>query len=124
MADAIDRYLTAGTALPWVWGESDCTIWVADWCVLHFGFDPAASFRGKYRDSDGAARLTASGLAATIAPHMAPLRVTDPPLRGDVGIIDIRGCEVAAIWTGRRWAFRTPRGLGECPARALISWGN
>lgn len=123
MADAIDRYLTAGASLPWIDGQTDCTMWVADWCVLHFGFDPAANFRGTYHDSAGAARLTASGLAATIAPHMAPLRATDAPLRGDVGIIDIRGQQVAAIWTGTRWAFRTVRGLGEVPARAIISWG-
>lgn len=123
MADAVDRFLTAGAALPWVWGVSDCTIWVADWCVLHFRQDPAAIFRGRYADEAGAEVLIAAGLARTIAPWMPPLRVTDAPRRGDVGIIDIRGREVAAIWTGRRWAFRTPRGLGECPTRAIVSWG-
>lgn len=119
----LNDYLTAGAALPWVWGASDCTIWVADWCRLRFGFDPAATFRGRYADEAGAEALIAAGLARTIAPQMAPLRVTDAPRRGDVGVIDIRGREVASIWTGRRWAFRTPRGLGECPARAVISWG-
>ena len=123
MAAAIDDYLTAATRLPWIWGTSDCTIWVADWCVRHFTHDPAAAFRGMYDDEAGAEKLIAAGLVRTIAPWMVPLRITCAPVAGDVGIIDIRGREVAAIWAGRRWAFRTPRGLGEVPARAIISWG-
>lgn len=123
MVADLTAYLAAGVQLPWEWGRTDCTIWVADWCVLHFGHDPAAAFRGCINDEAGAELLIGAGLASTIRPWMTPLRVTDDPARGDVGVIDIRGREVAAIWTGRRWAFRTPRGLGEVPARAIISWG-
>lgn len=123
MSADLSAYLTRATTLPWVWGRSDCTIWVADWCVLRFGFDPAAGFRGRYHDRAGAERLIAAGLARTIAPCMTPLRVTRHPHPGDVGIINVGGREVAAICTGPRWAFRTLRGLGEGPAQAISSWG-
>lgn len=124
MAAGLRRWLAEGMDAPWVWGKSDCTIWVADWCALHFGHDPAASFRGAYDDQAGAERLIAAVLADTIAPFMPPMRATLEPAPGDVGVIDIRGRQVAAIWTGRLWAFRTLRGLGEAPARAIIAWGS
>ena len=123
MSADLSAYLTRATTLPWVWGRSDCTIWVADWCLLRFGFDPAAGFRGRYDDRAGAERLIAAGLARTIAPCMTPLRETREPHPGDVGIIEIGGRQVAAIRTGPRWAFRTLRGLGEAPASPVISWG-
>lgn len=124
MVAALDDWLTRAMDLPWVWGRTDCTMWVADWCVQHFGHDPAAAFRGMYDDEAGAEGLIIAGLAQTIRPWMAPLRVTDTPVRGDVGVIDVRGRQVSAIWTGRRWAFRTPRALAECPMPHIIAWSN
>ncbi|MDO5658283.1 MAG: hypothetical protein Q4G36_08175 [Paracoccus sp. (in: a-proteobacteria)] len=123
MAQGLGAYLAQGAGLPWIWGRSDCTIWVADWCMIHFGHDPAAGLRGCYDSEVGAEALIAAGLAQTIAPLMAPLREIEAARAGDVGVIRIAGREVAAICTGEKWAFRTPRGLGEAPAKAIRMWG-
>ncbi|WP_304615834.1 DUF6950 family protein [Paracoccus sp. (in: a-proteobacteria)] len=119
----LDGYIAAGVRLPWVWGETDCTMWVADWCKLRFGHDPAAAFRGAYDDEAGAARLIAGGLAETIRPWMPPLRETASPVSGDVGIVCVDGRQVAAICCGPVWAFRTVRGICEAPLKPLIAWG-
>lgn len=124
MTDPLDEWLTAAMRLPWAWGISDCTIWVADWCVIRFGHDPAAGFRGRYDDAAGAEALIAAGLATTITPCMTPMTRTASPARGDVGVIVMGGREVAAICTGPRWAFRTPRALAEAEAIPLISWSD
>lgn len=124
MAATLAAWLTAGASLPWVWGRTDCTIWVADWCCVHFGHDPAAAFRGMYACEAGAERLIAAGLARTIGPWMAPLRPTASAQAGDVGVVTIRGREVAAICTGTAWAVRTQRGLFEGPLKPIIAWGD
>lgn len=119
---ALDRYLAEALSLPWIWGRTDCTMWVADWCRLHFGHDPAAAFRGQYDDEHGAEMLTAGGLIETISPWMPPLRPTLAAVAGDVGVIVLAARQVSAICTGPAWAARTQRGLFEGPARPLISW--
>lgn len=118
----LDRYLAASASLPWIWGVSDCTMWVADWCRNHFGHDPAAAFRGGYDDEAGARMLTMAGLLETIRPWMAPLRPTSAPLAGDVGILCLTARQVAGICTGPAWAIRTPRGLFEAPMTPLCAW--
>ena len=119
LADYVDR--TSG--LPWQWGVQDCTIWVADWCVIRWGFDPARRFRGQYCNERGALLLTACGLAQRVGPEI-PLRVKDTPGEGDIGIVEIAGRQVAAIRSGRHWSFRTPRGVGMARREAIMIWGD
>lgn len=121
MAPDLDAWLAAGARLDWVWAQTDCTAWMADWCRLHFGHDPIADLRGLYHDEVGAEALIIGGLARLLRPRMVPLREAGSPAAGDAGVIVILGRETAAICTGPRWAFRTQRGLGEAPARPLIA---
>lgn len=122
MAAGLNTFIAAGSALPWVWGKSDCTAWMADWCRIHWGHDPIADLRGAYASEAEADLLIAGGLAKFLMPRMAPLVASAVPRAGDVGVIRILGRETAAICTGRAWAFRTLRGMGEAPARPIIGW--
>lgn len=123
VASELDAYVRRTALLPWAWGVQDCTIWPADWCLLRWGFDPAARFRGRYSTEAGALALTAGGLLATVAPEIALPRKA-AAAEGDLGILDIMGREVAAIRGGDRWLFRTPRGVGMARRTALAIWGD
>ena len=117
-------YLAAARARAWAWGRHDCTIWVADWCLLRWGIDPAQGLRGAYATEAEARALTAPGLVATVAPRMQGLAVTHAPRPGDVGVILVRGDEVSAIRAaGQRWAFVTPGGLALARCDHVMAWG-
>lgn len=124
MVEGLTAYVSRTMALPWSWGRQDCTMWVADWCRERWGRDPALAFRDRYSTEAEADALTAQGLVATISPFLSWLRVTEAPEDGDIGVIEVGGRETAAIRFGGRWAFRTPRGIGEADAQAIIAWGN
>ena len=119
----LDEYVQRTALLSWQWGVQDCTIWAADWCVIRWGFDPARRFRGRYDSERGAQMLTACGLALRVGPEI-PLRVKPAPDDGDIGVIEVAGREVATIWSGPHWLFRTPRGVGMARRSAMIVWGD
>ncbi|WP_272848015.1 DUF6950 family protein [Paracoccus saliphilus] len=123
IADQLDRYIRRSLDLPWAWGVQDCTIWVADWCMIRWGMDPAARFRGTYGTEAEAEALTGTGLVDLVAPEI-PLPRKDVPEIGDIGVIEIAGRRVAAIWTGTHWTFRTPRGVSMSRRGAIAIWGN
>lgn len=123
MDSSLEEWLGKAPYLEWQWGETDCTMWVADWCILRFGFDPARMFRGTYSTEEQACDLVAGGLANLIAPFMAPLREKREPEAGDVGVILLAGRETSAIFNGRDWAIRTQRGLFEGPLKPIKVWG-
>ncbi|MFG6083926.1 hypothetical protein ACEUZ9_000161 [Paracoccus litorisediminis] len=118
----LDDYVQRTALLPWEWGVQDCTIWVADWCLLRWGFDPACRFRGRYRSAAGAHHLTACGLVVRVGPEI-PLPRKPVAGDGDPGVIDITGRQVAAIRSGSHWLFRTPRGVGMARRDAIAIWG-
>ncbi|SMO78665.1 DUF6950 family protein [Paracoccus laeviglucosivorans] len=123
MSADLAAYVQATAGLPWAWGKQDCTIWVADWCVLRWGIDPAARLRGKYDSETGALALTSCGLVVAVAPEIVlPRKVI--PSEGDIGVIEFRGRQVSAIWSGSHWLFRTPRGVGMTRCAALSIWGD
>lgn len=123
VASDLDAYVRRTALLPWCWGVQDCTIWPADWCLLRWGFDPAARFRGRYRSEAEAEALTAGGLLSTVAPEIA-LRRKAAAAEGDIGIIEVAGRQVGAIRSGRLWLFRTPRGIGMARRTAIAIWGD
>lgn len=111
---------------PWEWGVQDCTIWVADWCVVRWGVDPAAAFRGAYATESEAVRLirNAGGLIGLVAPSMGFTREKTDACDGDVGVIDVLGRQTAGIFVGGKWAFRTKAGIGFMECQPLIVWGD
>lgn len=123
MDTGLNDWLAKAPFLEWKWGETDCTMWVADWCVIRFGHDPARMFRGTYGTEEQARDLVAGGLANLISPFMPPLREKTSPAPGDVGVILLAGRETSAIFNGKLWAIRTERGLFEGPLKPIKIWG-
>ncbi|AXC50071.1 hypothetical protein DRW48_10535 [Paracoccus suum] len=124
MAEGLNAYLARTWDRPFVWGECDCTLWVADWCAERWGQDPAASFRGRYSTQDEAEALTAGGLLETIRPFMGFLVEWTEARPGDVGVVMIDGRETAAIRTENGWAVKSLAGMGEANMPALAIWGS
>ncbi len=123
MAESLTAYIAATGDLPFIWGKRDCTLWVADWCDLHFGFDPAASIRGQYNTACGAHRLIGSDLAGFVAPFLASLSAKAVPVAGDLGVIELSGRNVAAICSGPFWAIKTKRSVAFLRTDPIIIWG-
>lgn len=81
-------FLAARAARPFLWGETDCALTIADWVLLATGVDPAADLRGRYRTPAGARRaIRRTGSADLLALADARLGAVIPPLlaaRGDI----------------------------------------
>lgn len=123
MAQGVGDYIRATWGDAWQWGVVDCTMWPADWCVLSWGFDPAAAFRGAYTDADGARDLIGGDmLVPLIDGEIGHLRKTEAQ-EGDVGVIHIAGLQVGAIRHLEKWAFRKPSGVGIVKTDAIAVWG-
>lgn len=125
--------LNRWSLLPFVWGQSDCCLILADWICRVTGRDPAAAVRGLYdtpqhceavtgflRDPVGAVeRQLASigGLPRVAAPQpgdVAVLRRLDSPR------------PFGGLWTGGHWAGKAERGvtiLQPALAQPLAIWG-
>lgn len=113
-------------------GEHDCLHWLADWCLILTGVDPAGPWRGRHRTPLAQARflkrqggvlafVERQALAAGLLPCAAPRA-------GAVGVVQVSGpdgrtCLVGAISTGPQWAvLREPRGLIVSDPPALGVW--
>jgi len=123
MAESLTAYITATGDLPFIWGTRDCTLWVADWCDLHFGFDPAASIRGQYSTANGARRITGPDLTEFVAPYLAPLALKPAPMVGDIGVIFVSDRKVAAICSGAFWAIKTAEAVAFLRTDPIAIWG-
>lgn len=119
-------------------GVHDCCTFPCDWVVLCGWPDPMAKWRGTYGSEVEADALIAQaaeygetvgmgGLLALFVDGFSEAglpEVTGPFEAGDVGVVTLWGLEAGAIFTGKRWAFVPPRGLGcvslddECIVRA------
>jgi hypothetical protein len=119
---------------PFVWGETDCCLFVADWVREVTGIDPAAEWRGCYWSLRTARRLCRhhGGIVAAICREMDALfSRTDDPLPGDVGIVrapvGVRDGrlvqqEVGAIRTGDLWTVKGRTGVGGADFPLVAAW--
>jgi hypothetical protein len=125
-SERLTAYLAAGAALPFVWGERDCCLWVSDWIKAERGLDPGGELRGAYADQRACARIVkrAGGLSALVSNAMAKagLPETDAPGLGDVGTITAGGETMMAVCLGERWALKAKDGLAVIPATHLVAW--
>lgn len=130
MSDLGD-YLQRAVRTPWIYGQWDCTGFMAGWAMECGHPDPMASLRGRYSTQRGALRLIrrGGGLRALVAHGMASAgipQVEGEPEPGDIGVItvptDDRTNRAGAIWTGERWASLGVRGLVCQPADHVAVW--
>ena len=124
MGAGLTAFLQRTADLPWRWGETDCTMWVADWCIQRWGVDPAAAFRGRYRNEAEMLALTADGLLALVAPCMTFARLVDEPQDGDVAVVEALGRQMGAIRVGPHWAIKTEGGIVFAGLHPLAVWGD
>lgn len=114
MPDIIERHLRRWAATDFVWGETDCSIVLADYVRDLTGRDGAAALRGRYAsEADAWALGRRDGLAAIVGAcaARAGLQPTTAPVRGDIGVFARGGLEFAGLCLGERWAVKSTEGL-------------
>lgn len=115
---------------PFIWGELDCMLAVADWIELVTGKDPAAALRGVY-DSRGSCQRETGFLRDPVATVDACLATigglprVDTPSPGDIAVLlahDHQGrlSPTGALWMGDCWGFKTRNEhYGGCGATTI-----
>ena len=108
---AFEDFVEQTSGRPFIWGQSDCSLMVADWCEWIGHEDPASSWRAAYADEASSRALVAErvDLAAVVAAcaSVAGLKRIDEPEFGCVAVIGSAHRpqrQWAAIWNGARWA--------------------
>lgn len=107
------RFYAATKDLPWVWGQTDCSILVADWATANGFSDPAAHLRETYSTERGCGDVlqAGGGLLAVFGDCAARAGLTPlhEPQFGAVAVIGSAtrlSRQWAAIWSGNRWLVR------------------
>ena len=130
------HYLNRCSSQPFIWGTSDCSLFVADWVQAKTGKDPAEHLRKLYDSPLSLQKaLREMGLdwikdpvgVASDCMARADLARTDNPGVGDVGVIALPmgGGAVSAICTGDAWAAKAESGITTANAagvRVLAAW--
>lgn len=126
---ALADYLRRQAALPFVIGQSDCCLFIADWIIEQHGIDPMAYCRGGYTDERGAQELLAGygGLPRAVgrALRRSGVPLTGDPQPGDVAVVRIADAAACAIRTDRRWALRLDESMALLPldrVRVIAAW--
>jgi hypothetical protein len=117
-------------ARPFVWGQHDCGLFVADAVDAVTGWDPAAGLRGTYATRRGAYRaLVPWGGLVGFAQHCA-VQVGAETVRpagakrGDIGAVRFDAGPALGVVYGFGIWVPGPRGLVELPReRILTAWG-
>lgn len=115
--------------LPFVWGETDCMLCLADWVHRVRGVDPAAEIRGTY-DSRGSCQRETGFLRDPVAAverclaSVGGLPRVPEPRKGDVAVIayhDGERMQVAGgIWLGEAWGCKGPNGTTTLSPRMVV----
>lgn len=128
--DTLYRHLHKWMSEPFVWGESDCMMVVADY-LIDMGYeDPAAKWRGTYDSAMSCQRVSKF---LTDAPDVMGDAVTavgmietGEPVRGDVGVVrfvDHDGHKMmGAVCLGKNWAVKGEHRVVVGPAQVVRAW--
>ena len=132
MTRCLIEFLKKQSATPFKWGQSDCSLMLADWWQANHGMDPAAWLRGSYNGAEGkdAVLVANRGLRRLVTriANEAGAPCTRTPNTGDFGLIAVGGRPYGAICTGRVsdracWAVRSDNGVTFLTnPRTLRAW--
>ena len=111
---------------PFVWGENDCCLFVADAVQLISGIDAAAPFRNKYSTAVGAARAlkkygdgSIAGAWSACFDEISPQHMG----RGDVALVEVQGAPASALSFGNKLWVLSENGLITLPrSQAVRAW--
>ncbi|WIY23357.1 DUF6950 family protein [Parasedimentitalea psychrophila] len=124
-------------AKPFIWGETDCMLCLADWVLRVTGRDPAAAVRGVY-DSRGSCQRETGFLRDPVMAVEACLATigglprVDTPQPGDMAVLMVRDPDgrcspCGALWLGSAWGCKGPQGATTLSPQAvcdvLAIWG-
>lgn len=115
-------------AMPFIWGETDCMLCLADWVLRVTGGDPAVDIRGTY-DSRGSCQRETGFLRDPVGSvekclaTIGGLPRVEEPKKGDVAVILARDADgrigpCGAIWLGSAWGCKGPSGTTTISPRA------
>lgn len=125
-ASRLAHTIKAATERPFLWGEFDCCLFVADCCVAVCGVDPAESYRSRYRTEIGAKRALLKNHGSVEEAFDAYFERMDVAfvMRGDiVTYLDAEGLTAAAVcWAGGFWAALRDGGVGQIDCVPLVAW--
>lgn len=102
---------------PFVWGQNDCCLFVADWIEQATGVDCAASLRGTYSSGLGAQRILEDhgGIFGTVKHFVEPMGFVSTDYRfttrGDIVVQDCGNGDAMGIVVGSMAAFVGKEGL-------------
>lgn len=122
----LQAHIDAVTAVPVVWGLSDCSAWAGAWVESQLG----RSLRlPRYRgEAEGRALIDAAGGLVALWDSVAAragLRETGAPALGDVGLVETSafGPVGVIVAVGGLCALRTPASVTYLrPRRFLRAW--
>lgn len=122
------HFLPAYRHRPFVWGECDCCLFVADWVHSQCGIDPAAELRGRYHNAFGAGRLLRRlGLQTLAQLGDRHLGARLPPLaltRGDIALVHQGELPPALgiVWGNAVWAMAEQGAVALARAHIAFGW--
>lgn len=128
MEDDLKAFLARAAAEPFVFGEWDCAMTVANWVRERTGEDPATELRGTYSSDAEWQAIVAreAGLSELVdaLAFGAGMSRTAAPGIGDIGVVHVPTLgDVVAIKGPRGWVMKLNTGLTSGPARVLAAWG-
>ena len=122
-----NTYFKRAEKQPFVWGEFDCCLFVANVVALQLGFDPAAPYRGRYSSEIGAVRALAKHGAKTkdlTDTWDAALKIKATPgmaaARGDVVMLMDGKTELLGIAWGTQVFTVSKTGLVRLPSNRIV----
>jgi hypothetical protein len=130
----VGAFLDANAAQPFVWGQNDCALMLANWGIEYTGIDAAAHLRGTYDSPMSCLRVMRQyggleGVLQSCADVIQWERRSEAR-PGDVGIIGCVALEPgpwggvgAVCLDGRLWGARGVRGVVVAPGEPLHIWG-
>lgn len=116
--------------LPFIWGEVDCMLVLADWIARVRGQDPAAHLRGMY-DSRASCQRETGFLRDPVAAVDACLATigglprAEQPAPGDIAVLKLRDADgrltpCGGLWLGAAWGCKGPHGATTINPRAVL----
>lgn len=128
MAD-LEAFLKDMARRPFVWGEHDCSLILADWWLAnHGGEDPAAELRGTYANEEECHALLDDhggllGMVRDMAFDVGALPREGNPEPGDFGVMEAAGTRFGVICTPTgRWATKALTGITVTSREPLMVW--
>lgn len=114
--DKLMPFLDRAAKRPFVWGQSDCMLEVADWLDHACGLDAASRWRGTYSDEAGAIAAMGGDIGTAMRQEAARLGLSEAaePLPGDVALVTLPGQEKplgAILMPSGRWRMKTLSGI-------------